>query len=159
PTPAKYLIGVDAMCPRHSRNRRALHRRFFDNPPLLRDTAPLPRGRTQRLTLIHDPICNLPGSVHLRSKWTPIRSVHFGRMTSYQPDVQTVITGRLHRNNQAALFCYRDKSAWWYRIRSRGLPPQECLEALYCPRIYRDDWLVVKCQFFILESISQLGFY
>ena len=40
----------------------------------------------------------------------------------------------------------------------RGLPPQESFEALYCPRIHRDDWLVVKCQFFILESISQLGF-
>jgi hypothetical protein len=29
----------------------------------------------------------LPGSVHLRPKWTPIWSVHFGRMTPYSPPV------------------------------------------------------------------------
>ena len=27
------------------------HQRLFDNPPLLRDTASLPRGRTQQLTV------------------------------------------------------------------------------------------------------------
>jgi len=87
PTPAKYLVRVDAMRPRHSRNGRAFHQRLFDNPPLLRDIAPLPRGRAQRLTLIRYHRWNLPGSVHLRPKWTPIWSVHFGRMTPYSPPV------------------------------------------------------------------------
>jgi hypothetical protein len=29
----------------------------------------------------------LPGGVHLRSKWTPIRSVHFARMALNYEDV------------------------------------------------------------------------
>jgi len=41
----------------------------------------LPRDRTQRLPLVRYDSCNLLESVHLRSKWTPIRRVHFGRMT------------------------------------------------------------------------------
>src|ERR1035438_10273984 len=79
----------------NSRYRRAFHQRLFDNPPLLRDAAPLTLGRAQRLTHSRDPICNLPGSVHLRSKSTPIWSAHFQRMTSYCLTVQTVTTGRL----------------------------------------------------------------
>jgi hypothetical protein len=44
-------------------------------------------GRAQRLTLIRYHRWNLPGSVHLRPKWTPIWSVHFRRMTPYSPPV------------------------------------------------------------------------
>ena len=83
------------MRPRASRPRRALNQRLFDSPLLLRDTPPLPRSRAQRLTLIRYHCGNLPGSVHLRSKWAPIWSVHFWRMTPFQPPVQTVTTGRL----------------------------------------------------------------
>src|SRR5208282_4435814 len=95
PTPAKNLVRVDAMRSRYPRHRRAFHQRLFDNPPLLRDTPPLPRGRTQRLTLIRYDSCNFPGSVHLRSTWTPNLSVHFGRMALTYTNVQTAITGRL----------------------------------------------------------------
>jgi hypothetical protein len=37
----------------------------------------------------------LMGSVHLRSKWTPVRSVHFARMALIYGDVQTAIGVRL----------------------------------------------------------------
>ena len=61
PTPAKYLVRVDAMRPRYPRDRRAFDQRFFDDPPLLRDTAPLPRGRDRGLSALGYDTCNLPG--------------------------------------------------------------------------------------------------
>jgi len=52
PTPAKYLVRVDAMRPRYPRHRRPFNQRLFDNPSLLRDTVPLPRSRAQQLLLV-----------------------------------------------------------------------------------------------------------
>jgi hypothetical protein len=52
------------------------------------------------------------GSVHLRSKWTLIRSVHFARMALIYKDVETVITERLLKEQRqmkkrpAHLLCY-----------------------------------------------------
>jgi len=66
----------------------------FDHPPLLRDAAPLPLC-SHRGIFVSRNDCSLLGSVYLHPKWTPIRRVHFARMTLIYKDVETVTTGRL----------------------------------------------------------------
>jgi hypothetical protein len=45
-----------------------------------------------------------PGSVHLRSKWTPIRSAHFASMALIYHDVETAATERLPWLGQKLFF-------------------------------------------------------
>jgi hypothetical protein len=46
--------------------------------------------------------CNLPGSVHLRSKWTPIRIVHFASMALN-------LSGCPDGHNRTLTYCLREK--------------------------------------------------
>jgi len=64
----------------------------FDHPPFLRDAAPLPFCPYRGIFVSRND-CSLLGSVHLHPKWTPIRRVHFARMTLIYKDVETVTTG------------------------------------------------------------------
>lgn len=59
--PAEHLVGVDLVRPRYSRQQRSFHQRLVDKPPLV-----LPRPAPPP----SDDICDLRGTVHLRSKWT-----------------------------------------------------------------------------------------
>src|SRR5206468_1119039 len=92
--PVEHLVRVHPVCPCYPRHRRTRNQRLFDNPPLLRNAPPLPLGCDRGLSTLGND-CNLLGSVHLRSKWTPVRSVHFARMALIYGDVQTAIGVRL----------------------------------------------------------------
>src|ERR1700691_616987 len=55
---------------------------LFHHPSLLRDASSLPSrcDRALFLCFVSGNDCYLMGSVHLRSKWTPIRGAHFASM-------------------------------------------------------------------------------
>ena len=73
--PAEHLIGVYPVCPRYSRYRRARRQGLFHDSPLLGDASLLPSDYNARFSIFGND-CGLLRSVHLRSKWTLIRSVH-----------------------------------------------------------------------------------
>ncbi len=98
PQPANRALGERApgawLGLRDSCHRRALDQCLFDSPPLLRDAAPLPLG-SDRAIYISRSDRTLLKSIHLYSKWTPMRSVPFARMALIWKVVETVTTGRL----------------------------------------------------------------